>query len=103
MWRDGRAGLRRVPGKCVCPIKASGVRIPLSPPSMIDGELAMPCNLRFAIAGLNSRRRIFVCIACPKQVAVTTGSHTMYTCESCQVLTEAALSKLMRVLWGCLI
>ncbi|GAE00463.1 hypothetical protein CBO05C_0153 [Clostridium botulinum B str. Osaka05] len=39
----------------------SGVRIPLSPPfnlSVLDGELAVPCNLQSATAGLNSSLRL---------------------------------------------
>lgn len=51
----------------------SGVRIPLSPPenfinlslglAVLDGEIAVPCNLQSALAGLNSCLRLRVCEA----------------------------------------
>ena len=48
----------------------SRVRIPLSPPleifTVLDGEVAVPCNLQSAIVGLNSQSRHLCCEACPR-------------------------------------
>ncbi len=37
----------------------------LSATAVIDGELAMPCNLRFATAGLNSHQRVHIVQSAP--------------------------------------
>ena len=43
--------------------------------AVLDGELAVPCNLQSAIAGLNSSQRLLICLVCPMQVALMAGSH----------------------------
>ncbi len=61
--------------------------------AMLDGELAVPCNLQSAVARLNSRHSIYFFAVCPKQVMLMSRSCAIDPCEPCQVLTEAALSK----------
>ena len=34
--------------------------------AVLDGEVAVPCNLQSAIAGMNSRPRIGRCVVCPQ-------------------------------------
>ena len=43
--------------------------------AVLDGELAVPCNLQSAIAGLNSSQRLLSCLVCPMQVVLMAGSH----------------------------
>ena len=43
--------------------------------AVLDGELAVPCNLQSAIAGLNSSQRLLICLVCPMQVELMAGSH----------------------------
>ena len=47
----------------------------LSAKVVLDGELAVPCNLQSAIAGLNSSQRLLICLVCPMQVVLMAGSH----------------------------
>ena len=43
--------------------------------AVLDGELAVPCNLQSAIAGLNSSQRLLIWLVCPMQVVLMAGSH----------------------------
>ena len=57
----------------------------------LDGELAVPCNLQSAIAGLNaslgiSRSKMYKLI-----LTMKSRSHATFAPEPCQVLTEASL------------
>ncbi len=80
----------------------SGVRIPLSPPvnlSVLDGELAVPCNLQSATAGLNSLPRLLTCGVWPVKVVLITGSHATKIHKLRQIRKEAAVSEHFRVTW----
>ena len=57
----------------------------------------MSCNPQAAIAGLNPMRRVFFVGYGVHYLALRDGSCAMLRCEPCQVLTEAAVSKLQRV------
>ena len=60
--------------------------------AVLDGELAVPCNLQSAIEGLNSSQRLLICLVCPMQVVLMAGSHATYDCEPRQVRKKAAIS-----------
>ncbi len=65
--------------------------------AVLDGEVAVPCNLQSALAGLNSYLRLILCEAWPFWTVLTIGSYATSTSEPCQVLTEAALRLTTRV------
>ena len=70
---------------------------------MLDGEVAVPCNLQSAIAGLNSYVRFELCEVWLMQVVLKNGSYATETHESRQVRKEAAVSGIFRVPQGCLL
>jgi len=58
---------------------------------VLDGELAVPCNLQPAAAGSNSWAEGILCEVWLKKVALKSGSFAMRHLESCQIRKEAAL------------
>lgn len=60
--------------------------------AVLDGELAVPCNLQSAIAGSKTYIEVSVSRVCRLKVALTIGSCATGACEPCQVREEAALS-----------
>jgi len=60
--------------------------------TVLDGEMAVPCNPQSALAGLNSHPRYDACKACLVQVVLTIGSCATETHEPGQVRKEAAIS-----------
>jgi hypothetical protein len=71
--------------------------------AVLDGEVAVPCNLQSAIAGLNSYSRFVLCKVWLMQVVLTNGSYATETYESRQVRKEAAVSGHFRVPQGSLL
>lgn len=71
--------------------------------AVLDGELAVPCSLQSATAGLNSCHEVRICGVWPPYGVLRTGSCATHACEPCQVLTEAALSGKLRVPRVCLV
>lgn len=65
--------------------------------AVLDGEIAVPCNLQPATAGFNSRFEVRTCGVWRLYGVLMAGSCATHTCESCQILTEAALSGELRV------
>jgi hypothetical protein len=65
--------------------------------AVLDGEVAVPCNLQPAIAGLNSYVRSELCEVWLMQVVLTNGSYATETHEPRQVRKEAAVSGIFRV------
>jgi len=71
--------------------------------AVLDGEIAVPCNLQSATAGLNSCLRHISFVVCPQQVVLKIGSCAMKTCESGQVRKKAAISEIFHVPQGLLV
>ena len=59
--------------------------------AVLGGELAVPCNLQSATAGLNSFSRVFDLLGRKYVLALKNGSCATACREPCQVLTEAAV------------
>ena len=59
----------------------------------LDGELAMPCNLQFAIAGSNSQAEGYYLTTSLYKLVMTTRSYATGNYEPCQDGNVAALSR----------
>jgi len=59
---------------------------------VLDGEVAVPCNLQPAIAGLKSNPRLVLVGSWSEQVMRMVWSYATRTHEPCQIRKEAAVS-----------
>ena len=71
--------------------------------AVLDGELAVPCDLQTAYAGSIAFWRFFGLLVLFKQVVLKAGSHAMRLCEPGQMRKQAAISICTYVPWGCLV
>jgi hypothetical protein len=60
---------------------------------VLAGELAVPCNLQAALAGVNSSPRLDLCEVWSICSVLKVGSCAIRSFEPCQIRKEAALRK----------